>query len=120
MQYLKKRNVTLIKIYNHVPREAFFALMQEATKEGIDVAGHKPLRVSAIEASNAGMKSLEHAKFFIWESYQKADSIRKLTNSSKSENTALRKDILQKHDSILLQEIFATFKKNNTWYCPPI
>ena len=28
VQYLKKRNVTLIKIYNHVPREAFFALMQ--------------------------------------------------------------------------------------------
>jgi len=118
VQYLKKQNVTLIKVYNNIPREAFFALMLEANKLGIDVAGHKPLRVSTIEASNSGMKSLEHAKFFIWDSYPMAESIRKLSNPSKTENTVLRKNMLEKHDSILLQEMFTTFKKNNTWYCP--
>jgi imidazolonepropionase-like amidohydrolase len=35
-----------------------------------------------------------------------------------AENTALRKDMLIRHDSILLHEMFAVFKKNNTWYCP--
>jgi imidazolonepropionase-like amidohydrolase len=102
VHYFARKNVSLIKVYNHIPRDAFFALMQEATRAGIPVAGHKPLRVSTIEASNAGMKSIEHAKFFIWDSYPLADSIRKLTDPSKAENTALRKDILIRHDSLLL------------------
>ncbi|WP_247237985.1 amidohydrolase family protein [Telluribacter sp. SYSU D00476] len=118
VRYLKKRNITLIKVYNHIPREAFFALMQEATKAGIDVAGHKPLRVSTIEASNAGMKSLEHAMFFIWDSYPMADSIRRLNNPSKAVSTAFRKEMLATHDSVMLQKMFTTFKKNATWYCP--
>jgi imidazolonepropionase-like amidohydrolase len=118
VHYFARKNVSLIKVYNHIPRDAFFALMQEATRAGIPVAGHKPLRVSTIEASNAGMKSMEHAKFFIWDSYPLADSIRKLTDPSMAENTALRKDMLIRHDSILLHEMFAVFKKNNTWYCP--
>jgi hypothetical protein len=116
VHYLKERHVTLIKIYNHIPRDAFFTLMREAAKAGIDVAGHKPYRVSTVEASNAGMKSLEHAKFFIWDSYTGADSLR--ANHLFTENTLLRKDILQRQDSILLQKMFDVFKKNHTWYCP--
>ena len=42
-----------------IPRDAFFALMDEATKRGIAVEGALPVSVSLEEASNSGMKSIE-------------------------------------------------------------
>jgi hypothetical protein len=64
------------------------------------------------------MKSLEHALFFITESYSKADSIRQLPKKAMADNTALRIDMLKKQNAARLLQMFATFKKNNTWYCP--
>ncbi|WPP49917.1 hypothetical protein [Catalinimonas niigatensis] len=46
VKYFQEQGVTLIKTYNNIPREAFFILMREAKKAGIEVAGHKPARVS--------------------------------------------------------------------------
>jgi hypothetical protein len=75
--FLAQKKGTLIKVYNNIPREAYFTLMQEAKKAGIDVAGHKPVQISTVEALDAGMKSLEHARFFIWDSFSGSDSLRK-------------------------------------------
>jgi hypothetical protein len=56
----KARGVDFLKIYSLLPRDAFFALADEAGKERIPFAGHVPIGVSALEASNAGMASMEH------------------------------------------------------------
>jgi hypothetical protein len=48
-----------IKIVN-VNREAFFAIQAEARKIGLHVAGHLNPLVSATEASNSGMRAIEH------------------------------------------------------------
>ena len=61
--YLKTREVDFIKIYNSLPREAFFALMKEAKRVGLDVSGHLPWSVSPSEASNAGVRTIEHARW---------------------------------------------------------
>ncbi len=61
--YLKSRGVDLIKVYNTVPREAFFPLMEEAHRLGIPVAGHLPWSVTPVEAAEAGMRSIEHARW---------------------------------------------------------
>lgn len=116
--YFRENNISLIKIYNNIPREAFFMLMREAKNAGIDVAGHKPLRISTIEASDAGMKSLEHARFFIWDSFEGAAKLRKVTDPQLSDNTQLQKMMLEKHDPLLLKKMFHAIVKNNTFYCP--
>jgi hypothetical protein len=54
------RRATFIKVYDRVPRDAFFALAREARKLKIPFAGHVPASVSAAEASSAGQLSLEH------------------------------------------------------------
>lgn len=56
----KARGVDLLKIYSLMPHDAFFALADEAKKERIPFGGHLPITVSALEASNAGMVSMEH------------------------------------------------------------
>jgi hypothetical protein len=56
----KDRGVDFLKVYSMLPRDAFFALAAEARRVGIAFGGHLPLGVTAAEASDAGMKSLEH------------------------------------------------------------
>ena len=57
---LKQRGVDFIKIQSNVPREAYFAIADEAKKVGIDLVGHVPDAVRASEAINAGQRSFEH------------------------------------------------------------
>lgn len=54
--------IDFVKMYNSVPREAYFAIMEEANRLGLEVSGHLPLGVSVVEASNAGQRTIEHAR----------------------------------------------------------
>jgi imidazolonepropionase-like amidohydrolase len=57
---VKDRGADFIKVYSLIPRKAYFALANEAKKRRIPFAGHVPLSVTALEASDAGQKSIEH------------------------------------------------------------
>ena len=118
VDHFEVQGVDLIKMYNNISREAFFALLKDAQKAGIVVAGHKPVRVSTLEASNAGMKSLEHARFLIWDSYAGSEALRNDDNPASKDNTDLRERMLAEHDTVLLDQNLETMKNNQTWYCP--
>lgn len=118
VNYFIQNKVDLIKTYNNIPRDAFFTLMEEANAAGIDVGGHKPVRVSTIEASNAGMKSLEHGRFLIWDSFPGAEALRNNDNPKLKNNTNLREQMLLEHNSSLLNANLEALKRNQTWYCP--
>lgn len=60
---LHARGVDLVKIYDSVPREAFFALIEEAHALRLPVAGHLPWAVTVEEACASGLQSLEHARW---------------------------------------------------------
>ena len=60
VRFLKAEGADFLKVYNSVPRDAFFALADEARAVGIPIAGHVPEEVSPIEASDQGMRSEEH------------------------------------------------------------
>ncbi|MBC6365838.1 amidohydrolase family protein [Algoriphagus sp. AK58] len=109
-----------IKIYNNLSRESFFALAKEAQAQGITIAGHKPYRVTAIEASNAGMKSLEHGKFLLWESTDRRDNIIRHENPERLDNTNFRRHLIDDHDTVLVKDIFKTMVNNGTYYCPTL
>ena len=47
VQLLKRRGVDLIKVHDHTPREAFFAIADEARRQNLPLAGHVPLAVTA-------------------------------------------------------------------------
>lgn len=57
---LADAGVDFIKVYNELSRDEFFAIVQQAAHRGIPVVGHVPLVLSAFEASDAGLKSIEH------------------------------------------------------------
>lgn len=58
--FLKKSGADFIKVYDGVSRESYYAIIDEAKKLKIPVAGHVPQELTSIEASAAGQRSFEH------------------------------------------------------------
>jgi len=57
---LKSSGSDFIKVYSWLSRDSFLAIAEEAKKQNISFAGHVPFSVPALEASDAGQKSMEH------------------------------------------------------------
>src|SRR6476661_1601988 len=55
-----RTRVDFIKVFSKVPRDRFLAIMKRAKERGLRVAGHIPTAVSAAEASDAGLSTMEH------------------------------------------------------------
>jgi hypothetical protein len=57
---LKQQQVDFIKVQSVIPRDAYFAVADEAKKQRISFVGHVPDSIRAVEASDAGQRSIEH------------------------------------------------------------
>ncbi len=60
VQLLKRRGVDLIKVHDHTPREAFFAIAAEARRQNLLLAGHIPIGLTAEQVIDAGQRDIEH------------------------------------------------------------
>jgi imidazolonepropionase-like amidohydrolase len=88
----KQEGADFFKVYDDLPRGAYFALVKEAGRLGLPVEGHVPASITAGEASEAGQKSIEH-----------------LTGLAEA-----------KSDDRKAETVLAVFKKNRTWQCPTL
>ncbi|HTS34746.1 MAG TPA: amidohydrolase family protein [Candidatus Solibacter sp.] len=57
---IKAGGADFVKVYNNIPREAYFALAEEAKAQHIDFEGHVPDAITAQEGSAAGQRTIEH------------------------------------------------------------
>jgi hypothetical protein len=57
---LKRRGVDFIKVHDHTPRDAYFAIAEEARRQNLPLAGHVPLAVTVEEVIEAGQRDIEH------------------------------------------------------------
>jgi imidazolonepropionase-like amidohydrolase len=57
---LKAKGADFIKVQSFIPRDAYFAVVEEAKKQKMVLVGHVPDAIRASEASDAGQKSIEH------------------------------------------------------------
>ena len=60
VRLLKQQGVDFIKVQSLLPRDAYFAIADEAKKQGLNFVGHVPNMVTAAEASQAGQRTMEH------------------------------------------------------------
>lgn len=107
--------VEAIKVYDSIPRDAYFALVEEARRLGLDVVGHRPHAVSAIEAARH-QKSLEHARFLLHEAFAGSGALRVQAGTSTWHEE--RRRMLDEHDPREADAIFAAMKEHGTWYVP--
>ena len=57
---LAANGADLVKVYENLSREAYFAIMDEARRRSLPVDGHVPFRVTPDEAADAGQRTVEH------------------------------------------------------------
>lgn len=105
---LKEAGVDFIKIHRRIPRDSYFALMDEARKQGIRVVGHVPLTVKPEEASDAGQASIEHTET-LFEGAVTNGELLDLTGES-----------IRKYLSEYGSALFAKFVENHTVVTPTL
>jgi len=124
---LKKRGANFIKIISMPSRDAFFAVADESRKQNIPFAGHLPFEIGAKEASDAGMRSIEHllySAFSLSFSSKEAELRPRLVLAEKSGDSAAWEEIAHEADSTYSTEkadaLFQTLKKNGTRVTPTL
>jgi hypothetical protein len=60
VEQLASNGADLVKVYENLSREAYFAITDEARRTRIPVDGHVPFRVTPEEAADAGQRTAEH------------------------------------------------------------
>jgi imidazolonepropionase-like amidohydrolase len=60
VRMLKDRGVDMIKTQSLIPKDAYFAMADEATRIGIPFEGHVPNAITGMEALTAHQRSFEH------------------------------------------------------------
>src|SRR5262249_51332966 len=109
---LKDRGADFIKLQSLIPRDAVFAIADEAKKQNIPFEGHVPDSVRASEMSDTGMKSFEHLIGIFEGSSPIEDDFLK---GNKTESRFLASYEQSRAES--LAEVLA---KNQTWQCPTL
>ena len=116
VKHQKIQGIDAMKVYDRLPRDAYFALVAEAKAQGLDVVGHRPLAVSAIEAATAGQRSIEHARVFLQEAFPGSAALR--AAAERGEWAEDRRRMVDEHDPAAAQAIFRAFVMHGTWYVP--
>jgi imidazolonepropionase-like amidohydrolase len=109
---LKSRGVDFIKVQSGVPREAYFAIADEAKKQGIEFEGHVPDAIRASEAVAAGQRSFEHL-IGIFEASSPDEG--KYLSGSKSPGA-----FLATYDAAREAAIIQLLANNAVWQCPTL
>jgi imidazolonepropionase-like amidohydrolase len=124
---LKKRGANFIKIISMPSRDAFFAVADESKKQNIPFVGHLPFEIGVIEASDAGMHSIEHllySAFALSFSSEETELRPRLVQAEKNGDSAVWEQIAHEADATYSQEkaaaLIRTLKKNSTWVTPTL
>lgn len=124
---VKEMGADFIKVYSMLPRDAYFAIAEEAKRQNMVFAGHVPESVSASEASDAGQKSIEHLSGVIVTCSAKEEELRR-ENEARLRAEGIRGDTamleqaaaLDTFDEKKASALFARFVKNGTWMSPTL
>src|SRR5258707_18399 len=109
---LKRRGADFIKLQSLIPREAVFAIAEEAKEQEIPFEGHVPDAVRASEMSAAGTKRSQHL-LGIFEGSSSAED--DLLKGNKTERR-----FLATYDAARAASLAAMLAKNQTWQCPTL
>lgn len=117
VQALAGMGVPNLKIYDRLPPEALGWITDQAAALGLAVWGHVPLRMTSAAASEAGLRSIEHARDFLFDCFPGTADFRRTATSSTAPVAIMRR-MVDEHDPAACRAIFAELVRNGTWYVP--
>jgi imidazolonepropionase-like amidohydrolase len=124
---LKQQGADFIKVIDLPSREAFFAVADEAKRQNLPFVGHVPAVVSASEASDAGMRSIEHVVYSNLEMdcAAKEDELRQAERAARAaheEGVSARvlQEAMKSYDPAKAAALWERFARNGTWLVPTL
>lgn len=121
----KAAGIDFVKVYDRLPRTAYFAIADECKKQQIDFAGHIPNRITLREAAEAGQKSIEHLtgiriNFEDDCSALLADLKKELPDSiaKGSPSVPIMEQVMELCDVQKAFTLYRLMAKMNVWHCP--
>ncbi len=135
---LRVKGVDFIKVGDTLTRDAYFRIASEAKRLGLPFAGHLPVSVTALEATQAGQRSIEHfgsagfRNVLIACSSAEAEltsEVRDALSSAlaggpspdeKLYRSGFLTRLVQTYDRRKAAALFSAFRKNGTWHVPTI
>jgi imidazolonepropionase-like amidohydrolase len=119
---LRKSGVDFIKIQSGVPRDAYFAIADEAKKLGLAFDGHVPDAIRASEAVAAGQRTFEHLIGIFEASTPDEDSFitRRYGAGKDSSANKFLAAFLDRYDPAREATVIQLLTKNAIWQCPTL
>ncbi len=120
---LKERGEPFVKVYDFVPANAYFALAEEARRQGLPLIGHVPFEVSAGAAAGAGQASIEHNSGLALACARNETELRaKLLKDPTNHSVTRRVELLagDDFDEERAALLFEAFRCNGTYLVPTL
>lgn len=116
----KRAGAEFIKVHEDLSREAYFAIAQESRKQGILFVGHVPPLVTALEASDAGQRSIEHLQNILIGCSTRETELLQMAAEHGASIATIQRATLETFSPQKAVALIARFKKNETWQCPTL
>jgi hypothetical protein len=135
VQSLKAMGADFVKVYDGVPRDAYFAIAEESKKSGLPFVGHVPGSIRVVEASKAGQRSLEHGAYLNGGATNEDEATKQkdrwpdiMEEAQRTGNFSLIPESIAKDGNVMLDhlslerlsELYKTFVKNGTYLTPTL
>ncbi|MBL8179819.1 MAG: amidohydrolase family protein [Bryobacterales bacterium] len=127
---LRARGADFIKVYDLLPRDAYFAIAGEARKLRLPFAGHVPIWVTAEEAARAGQRSIEHLSGIFEACTADGNLDRQLKQAMNLWPIARAVSAQQMHETVrkaaatydgsICAPLFRLFVEKRVWQCPTL
>lgn len=129
VETLRQRGADFVKVYTMLSREAYFAVADEAKRQGLSFAGHLPASVTATEGSDAGQKSMEHLFGILYACSSREEELRRAAVAAVAKSgiaVFVQEEIkaqiktFDSYDPRKAEALFARFVRNGTRHVPTL
>lgn len=123
---IQKKGNDFVKVYSWLPREAYFAAVEEAKQLSMPVAGHIPISITVAEASDAGQLTIEHLDgiaVVCSKLEERHFTQLRAVGGTKTDSSTGWRIYVEAHehfDADKADALFKKFVKNGTWHVPTL
>ncbi len=119
LAYYQQEGSDFIKVYSEIPANSYRQLVKEADSYGLHVAGHKPLSIPLSEALNAGQRSFEHPRIFLFECFPGADTFI-LATDKRQAYKKFKKEMISQFDTVKAKALMRKMYENDAYWVPTL
>tara|TARA_R110002110_G_C13446529_1_gene716664 strand:- start:1827 stop:3395 length:1569 start_codon:yes stop_codon:yes gene_type:complete len=118
--FYRDQGVDFIKTYTELTPQQFAWIARSARKQGLGIAGHRPVKVSLAAALAMGQRSFEHGRLFLFECFDGAQAFRTAPDPLAAYNATLRMRLLTERDEVACAQHMGNMAEAGAWWVPTL